>query len=880
MRRSTLTTLITLVTCLGALGCDDDDAAPTDAAPTDVASTADADLDARIPDLAIDAGPNADAEPDAADAAPDAADAYIPHVPEEMPTDGDPTLDGIADLTAPPADGTARAGYADDPAELITGPDATCRLGDLRLDNDRIAVCIQAETSYGQFTFAGGNLVDAVPIDRLDGDYFREAIHTPGLGEISVDRIGIVRDGSDGGPAVIRTEGTIGGALLIQGILPNSFVPPPLRVTTEFRLAPGATHVDIYTWLWGTERYAQLRLVDLIYFGDQTTPFPTTVTLADTPDLLAAEADGVSYGWTADGPLSIFPLAVLELPVKSTQSANLTIREGDGYLVRRRLHVGTGDIESLRTPPADALDITLTGPPGLRVSLTPADAAAPITRALLDADGTRTVRLSPGDYAATTTGWPGGDIELGFTAAPDTTLDLAPPAYATLTLAIRDPDGAPLAARVELTTGVGTRIERVLDDGTLHLQAGDWTLTTTRGWHYSVDQSAITLEPGADERLDITLERLIDHPGHASGEFHQHASPSLDSEIPHAHRILQNLAEGVHFMVPSEHDIIYDYQGLAERMGLTDRIAIPLPGEEISPTFTHIGAYGLPYDPYAGAGGAVPLPVKEGTRWRIRTVPELIAEARTRGARIIQINHGREDAGYFNHIDFDPETPLAELDPDDFTADFDTMEVNNRPSDFCRLIADWLGLLNQGLRPTAVGNSDTHALGTPAGFPRNYLPTVADDPTDITADEIVAAITTGDVTIGGGAIIDFPDGPRPGSDLSHDADTYPLRVRVRTPPYARVDRLVVFANGRIVIDRPLDPAVEDITDLDEIIDIPTPADVSIAILALGDQSLAYLRPGRQVFALANPLFIDRDGDGEYTPPGPGPVDMLALPACN
>lgn len=863
--------LLALTLILG--GCDDDDAAAPDAG-IDLDATLTP--DAADPDAAA-ADPDA-ADPDAADPADQGEDARVPVTPAEQPTAGDPDLTGADDLTAPVPPGRARAGHVDADPERIRGRQAQCRVGDLRLDNSRVAVCIQAEKSYGQFTFAGGNIIDAVPADRLDGDEFGEAIHTAGLGEIAVERIGIVRDGSDGGPAIIRTEGTAGGALIIQGVLPGSLVPPPIRVTTEFRLAPDSDAVEVLTWLWGIDTFASLRLVDLIAFGDQTRKFPLAVTLADHPTLLAAEADGVSYGWTGEGPFEIFPLAVLDLPVVSTQTQSFPLRAGDGYLVRRQLRIGTGDVESVRTPPEDAVEITLRGPAGLRVAFTDVIGAV-VTRARIGPDGTRAVRLTPGEYTATTQLWPGGDIQAPFTAAAGAALALDPPAPATLRVRVQDPDGAGLAGRVDLTSGVGYHREFVVDDRTLTLQAGDWQITTTRGWHYTVDEQEITLAPGEAAEITAVLEEIIPLEGHAAGEFHQHASPSLDSEVPHLDRVLANMAEGVAFMVPSDHDVIYDYQGLVERAGLADRIAVPLPGEEISPTFTHIGAYGIPYDPHAGAGGAVPIPINDGGRWRIRTVPELIAEARRRGARIIQINHGRDDAGYFNHTGFEPETPIAELREDRFTADFDSMEINNRSSDFCRLLGDWMGLLNQGLRPTAVGNSDTHDTGNAPGYPRNYLPTVAADPVDITADEIVAALTAGDVTVGGGAVIDFPDGLRPGSERAHDADTFTARVRVRTPPYAAVDRLLVFVNGRVVIDRPIESAAEDIVDLDAAIDVPVPEDAHVVFLALGDESLAHVRPGRQVFALANPIWIDRDGGG-VAPVGPGPVDLLVLPACN
>ena len=35
-------------------------------------------------------------------------------------------------------------------------------------------------------------------------------------------------------------------------------------------------------------------------------------------------------------------------------------------------------------------------------------------------------------------------------------------------------------------------------------------------------------------------------------------------------------------------------------------------------------------------------------------MPELITEARTRGAEIIQVNHPRDSTGYFDTVGFDP----------------------------------------------------------------------------------------------------------------------------------------------------------------------------------------------------------------------------------
>ncbi|MCA9559811.1 MAG: CehA/McbA family metallohydrolase, partial [Myxococcales bacterium] len=500
-------------------------------------------------------------------------------------------------------------------------------------------------------------------------------------------------------------------------------------------------------------------------------------------------------------------------------------------------HVGTGDVESVRPAPAGAVAVRLTGPPGLRVAIADADEHE-VTRALLAADGAREVQLVPGEYSATTEGWPGGDSSLPFTAAADAEVafNMAPPA--TLHVRIEDENGTPLAGRLDLRGAVAIR-QYTASEATLRVPAGDYTLLTTRGWHYSIDERPFGVPGGQTTEVTVALTKVIDTTGFATGEFHQHAAPSIDSDVATADRVLSNLGEGVDFMVPSDHDLIYDYASLVRRMALSDRIGTPLTGEEISPVFTHIGAYGMTYDAYAGAGGAIRLSVREPGGFRARDVPELVAAARERGARLIQMNHPRDDSGYYNHVGFAPEIPIETLSPEKFTRDFDSVEINNRPGDTCRCLVDWLGLLNQGLRVTAVGNSDTHTLSASAGYPRNYVPTAADPPSAISADDIVNAIRAGRTTVGAGAVIDFPEGPQPGDTIATDG-MLRLHPRVRTPPYVRAQRLVAFVNGQPVVEVALEAPAEDIIDHDADLDLPVAADSVIVLLVIGDDSLAYV----------------------------------------
>lgn len=842
-----------------------------------------------------DAGARPDQGPDsarldtgAADAAADggvgdaAVDARVPLVPDELPTEGEANLLGPGDLTEPVLPGRARAGRVDQAAEALTGVDARCRPGCFRLDNEHIRVCIQGESTFSQVTFEGGNIIDACPAQGPCADRLRELLYAPGLGEVSVDAIGIVRDGSDGGPAIIRTTGRAQGGRTIQAYVPNGALPQPVKITTEYRLAPGASHVDILTWVKADHGGGAFFLnADVMLFGDRTFPFfpegpPDTAPGGQMP-FLAGNGEEVAYRFDRpDGPIQVINIPVDSFPLRPITYGQLPLNIDDEVLMRRRFWVGP-DIESLREAPQGAVSTTLSGPPGAWVDVD--DGERQITRARLDAGGLRVLKLVPGAYRARALDWPGGEpAPTPFNAVEGTTVALDWPAPASLRIRVRDDAGRSQGAKVVLQGGGEERIEFVVGEATLALPAGTWRVVTSRGWHYTISDETIELIAGQPSTLDLRLTEVIPFDGWSAGEFHQHATSSLDSEVPNRARILSNIGEGVGFMVPSDHDIIFDFQGLAQQMGVLDRIALPLVGAEVSPLFGHLGAYGLRYDPNGGAGGAPPLPIFESGRWRVKTTPELVADARARGARFIQMNHPRDSSGWFDTVGYLPEIPVETIDDPNWTDDFETVEVYNNQGDFCPVLADWLGLLNQGLRITAVGNSDTHGEGKAPGYPRNYVRTAARAAHEVTADEISTAMQEGRSIIGAGAVLDFPFGPLPGDTVPVPDGTLRLHVRLRTPGYTSISRILAFHNGRMVFDQATPGIDADIIDHDAEIAVPVDGDGPVVVLALGNPRMPYIAGG-PVFALANAVWADRDGDGQITAVGAGAITLPAMTIC-
>ena len=91
---------------------------------------------------------------------------YVPDIAEEQPTDGNADLPGAMGLTMPVAVGLSRAGRVQEESEKLTGPEANCRIGDFRMDNAVISVCIKAETTFSQLSFLEGT--SSMRIEQTD----------------------------------------------------------------------------------------------------------------------------------------------------------------------------------------------------------------------------------------------------------------------------------------------------------------------------------------------------------------------------------------------------------------------------------------------------------------------------------------------------------------------------------------------------------------------------------------------------------------------------------------------------------------------------------------------------------------------------------------
>ncbi len=175
--------------------------------------------------------------------------------------DNDTGLEGFYP-PLPPTTGEAASAFAGevtDASQLVTGPAQSGLVGDFFMKNDRVTFIIQAPTRVIGVIPQGGNVVDAV---LTDGTHQTVDDHFGELGLIYLfgrtcepDHVEIVRDGSKGGVAVIRSVGKTADDdfLNIKGIgvfsvdpTEDPAVDDKVQCATTYILAPGTTTLEVY----------------------------------------------------------------------------------------------------------------------------------------------------------------------------------------------------------------------------------------------------------------------------------------------------------------------------------------------------------------------------------------------------------------------------------------------------------------------------------------------------------------------------------------------------------------------------------------------------------------------------------------------------------
>ncbi|MBI5435341.1 MAG: CehA/McbA family metallohydrolase, partial [Planctomycetes bacterium] len=323
-------------------------------------------------------------------------------------------------------------------------------------------------------------------------------------------------------------------------------------------------------------------------------------------------------------------------------------------------------------------------------------------------------------------------------------------------------------------------------------------------------------------------------------------------------RLVTLAGEGVELAIATDHNHQTDYLPLQRALALNAWFT-PVVGNEVTTDNGHMNAF--PLDPSA------PVPESKVTDWKA-----LVAGIRANGAKVVILNHPRWPEGGkdpLSNFGFDEATGLNTAGQD-FT--FDCIELVNSdcPTAPTNLVLPmWYALLERGLRFTAIGSSDSHAVGVVVGQGRTYVPSQTDDPTKIDVDAACEAFKRGEVSVSLGMFATIEvDGHRMGETFRAASDEVEVVVTLRHPSWVTPRTLEFVVNREVVATVPLqatDGAYElhpedTFTSKTRRVRLKlAPGDSWIVAVARGDKVSAPFWPmsAPETMAITNPVFVKR-----------------------
>jgi len=831
--------------------------------------------------------------------------------------------------------GQARALRITAPAGLILGPGAESRIGDYKLQNARVAVVIKNPASSTAFLPFGGYPVDAVPTDErgcpLPDDRFGEMGTLLGQLDFSdltkiilrgfdPDTIQILNNGSNGQDAVVRVHGTdIPIPIIETGLLllfPDKgfSLPMNLEVQTDYVLAPDSSALQMVTTVLNPLDADSVTIVgaDGFLFGDgMTTNSPNADTgsaagyeISTDIKFLTSSNGHITYGYGLDDNHLIATITIQSVTPALDQdllAAPIHLLPGESATLSRRLVIVAGDANAadqefyplwgITAEPFFGMVVTEnTGEPvpGAVVEIRTDDADQTyVTDFTADQDGFFIGMLEDGIYTALVSAEARTTVAVSLPRPFNYGYTFTMSAPGSVTWDVRDISGNNIPAKLTFFQGpaIANYIFTPTGQGSQAILPGIYDVSISRGPEHTVSWWYNLIVPaGGDAMVRATLERVVDTQGFVAADFHFHAAPSPDCDMPLTDRLATLLAEGVEFFSSTDHEVITDYRPVIKAMGVADRISAVF-GEEISnPILGHINAYSMNWDPRMRANGAID--------WFLLSPQEIFDLARDRGATIVQINHPRdEEDGYLTAMLFNratgvndetnpmrlgllPGTPILSFG-------FNAMEILNGGSkdqiffdpanpNTTGSLRDWFTLLNLGHRVTGVGNSDSHRTSRPPGYGRNMIQSSTDDPGKVNPRELLDNLAAQKSVVSGGAFIRFTvDNAGLGQTVTDTDGAVNLAIQVQSPDWVDVTKVVVFSNCSVI-------QTIDVTDQSPVVKYQGAITANITqdawfvVMAIGDNTLYPVAPEidyQAPRAITNPIYVDYDGNGSFDAPG-------------
>lgn len=430
-----------------------------------------------------------------------------------------------------------------------------------------------------------------------------------------------------------------------------------------------------------------------------------------------------------------------------------------------------------------------------------------------------------------------------------------------------DPAPGVLAVRKNVVYSLGTPVA-------ITVPPGRWKVLASHGLEWSVAETELALESGKTQEWNPKLVHELETPGWASGDFHLHTltySGHGDSNM--TERILSIAGEGVDFAVATDHNHNTDYRPTIAQVGAQTRMTA-VTGNEVTTDIGHFNVF--PLDPARAVIDSTPMDA-HAVFALIRAEPPYLG-----AAPVIQVNHPRwYDIDYFGMKHLDPITGASS--DATWSLGFDAIEVLNenagwgyeepyegdRPNghNLHSALYDWFNLLNRGERMAATGNSDSHTVHYAlAGYPRNYVRVLRDDPATLDPAEIVRGVRAKSLFTTTGPLLDVRVGDASmGGTAKAEKGRVAVSIGLRAASWIDVSRIKIVVDGDTIETIPIERKTGPLeVRLQREVALPRGHDAWIVVLAEGDRSLAPIigdqsRPILPI-AIANPVWVEQYGD--------------------
>lgn len=218
----------------------------------------------------------------------------------------------------------------------------------------------------------------------------------------------------------------------------------------------------------------------------------------------------------------------------------------------------------------------------------------------------------------------------------------------------------------------------------------------------------------------------------------------------------------------------------------------------------------------------------------------------------------------------DRQPPLVQLAPAGGSAlpssalPFDAWELwtGPDPTPVPERLRDYLGRVSTGLRAAAVGGADPLDEDQGLFAPRTCFGAVESARPLSAARELTTAVRGGGLQVTNGPLLRVTaNGAGPGELAAAPDGKVTVEVAVLGAPWVDITEVLVLTSGGRTLRAPVPPGRVPLRYHGRLT-LTIERDEALVVLARGERPLE-LFPGQKPLAFANPIFIDRDGDGRF-----------------